>query len=133
VIVYLIRNTANGKCYVGKTTRPLWHRWSQHKCEAKLGRLDTPLYRDMRVYQLHCFEVETLAQADSSRRTAQLERKFIRIFNTVESGYNLDEISHGGRLKFRGSTLGRKHSAETIRKMAESNARTYAEKRKVAA
>jgi group I intron endonuclease len=99
--VYLIRNTANGKCYVGKTSRPLWHRWSQHKAEAKLNRMDTPLYRDMRVFQLHVFEVETLATADNSRRIAQLERKFIRIFDAVESGYNLNECSRGGRIKFR--------------------------------
>lgn len=84
MIVYLIRNTANGKCYVGKTSRPLWHRWSQHKAEARLNRMDTPLYHDMRVYPLHCFEIEALVEG-TSRRIAQLERKFIRIFDAVDS------------------------------------------------
>lgn len=103
MIVYLVRNSANGKCYIGKTSRPLWHRWSQHKAEAKLKRLDTPLYRDMRVYQPRCFETKILAEATSSRRIAQLERKFIRIFDAVESGYNCNECSRGGRIKFHSS------------------------------
>jgi predicted GIY-YIG superfamily endonuclease len=101
VIVYLIRNTANGKCYIGKTSRPLWHRWSQHKTEARLHRMDTPLYQDMRIYQPHVFEHEVLGEATSSRRIAQMERKFIRIFDAVNSGYNCNECSRGGRIKYR--------------------------------
>jgi group I intron endonuclease len=129
VIVYLIRSTANGKCYVGKTSRPLWHRWSQHKAEAKLGRLNTPLYRDMRVYQLHVFEVETLAQANNSRRTAQLERKFIRIFDAVEDGYNCNECSRGGRIIFHRS-VSYQITPEHRERINASVRRTMAEKRK---
>jgi group I intron endonuclease len=132
VIVYLIRNTANGKCYIGKTTRPLWHRWSQHKTEAKLDRNNTPLYRDMRVYQPHCFEVEVLGAASTQRRIAQLERKFIRIFRAVEEGYNMAECSYGGRTRHTCGSPNRKHSAETIRKIKESNRRTQAEKKRAA-
>ena len=132
MIVYLIRNTANGKCYVGKTSRPLWHRWSQHKAEAKLCRLDTPLYRDMRIYQLHCFEIETLATAASSRRIAQLERKFIRIFDAVANGYNQDELSHGGRVRFerKGNyTI----TAEHRRRIVDSLRRTWEERKRATA
>lgn len=132
MIVYLIRNTANGMCYVGKTSRPLWHRWSQHKAEAKLNRMDTPLYRDMRVYQLHCFEVEVLAEAGTSRRIAQLERKFIRIFDAVESGYNCNECSRGGRIKYR-RTGSYTISPEHRRKINESVRLAREAKRKVAA
>lgn len=128
MIVYLIRNTANGKCYVGKSSRPLWHRWSQHKTEAKLGRLNTALYRDMRVYQLHCFEIEVLAEARTSRRIAQLERKFIRIFDSVENGYNEAVCSWGGRTCRTCGSVGRKMSAETRLKIADSNRRTYQRK-----
>ena len=131
MIVYLIRNTANGKCYVGKTSRPLWHRWSQHKTEARSGRSNAPLHRDMRIYQFHCFEAEVLAEAPTSRRIAQLERKFIRIFNAVENGYNEAVCSWGGRTRYMRGSVGRKHSAETIRKIRESNRRACAEKRKV--
>jgi group I intron endonuclease len=128
MLVYLIRNKANGKCYVGKTTGSLARRWSQHKCEARLGRYDFPLYRDMRIYQPHCFEAEVLGEAPTQRRIAQMERKFIRIFNAVENGYNLMLGSCGGRTRKTRGSLGRKLSAETIRKIADSNRRTYAEK-----
>jgi len=98
--VYLIRNKANGKCYVGKTTRSLRRRWYQHKAEARLNRLDTPLYCDMGAFQLHCFEIQSLGETDNQRRLNQLERRFIRIFKAVEKGYNQDALSHGGRVKF---------------------------------
>ncbi len=104
MIVYLIRNTANGKCYVGKTTGSLARRWSQHKCEARLGRYDLPLYRDMRVYQPHCFEVEVLGEASTQRRIAQMERKFIRIFDAVESGYACG-TGQAVRLQVRGNPV----------------------------
>jgi group I intron endonuclease len=132
VIVYLIRNTANGKCYVGKTTGSLARRWSQHKCEARLGRYDFPLYQDMRIYQPHCFEVEVLGEAPTQRRIAQMERKFIRIFNAIENGYNLMLGSCGGRTRKTRGSLGRRLSPETIRKIAESNRRAYAERKAAA-
>jgi group I intron endonuclease len=128
VIVYLIRNTANGKCYVGKTTGSLARRWSQHKCEARLGRYDFPLYRDMRIFQPHCFEVEVLGEAPTQRRIAQMERKFIRIFDAVEQGYNMTLHSYGGNTRLTRGSVGRKLSAETRRKIQESNRLAWAEK-----
>lgn len=132
MIVYLIRNTANGKCYVGKTTRTLAHRWSQHKAEARMGRKDSPLYHDMRLFQLHCFEVEILATADSQRRLAQIERKFIRIFHAVDEGYNLNECSRGGRIKIYTSNH-YQITPEHRRKLNAGVRRAMEEKRKVAA
>ncbi len=129
MIVYLIRNTANGKCYVGKTTGSLARRWSQHKCEARLGRYDFPLYRDMRTFQSHCFEVEVLGEAPTQRRIAQMERKFIRIFDAVDHGYNMMLGSCGGRTRKTRGSIGRVRSKETIRKIQESNRRTWAERK----
>ena len=129
MIVYLIRNTANGKCYVGKTTRSLAHRWSQHKCEARLARYDLPLYRDMRVFQLHCFQVEVLGTAARQRELNAMERKFIRIFDAVERGYNQAVCSWGGRTYKTRHRPGRKHSEATIRKIRESVQRACAERK----
>ncbi len=132
MIVYLVRNTANGKCYIGKTTGSLARRWTQHKCEARLGRLASPLYEDMRTFQAHCFETEVLAEVSTQRRLAQVERKFIRIFDAVNSGYNEAVSSFGGRtLRTQGSPR-RKQSPETIRKIKEQNRRTWAERKKAA-
>lgn len=120
MIVYLIRNTANGKCYVGKTTGTLARRWKQHRCEARLGRYNTPLYQAMRTYQLHCFETEVLGETYSQRALARVERKFIRIFDAVNNGYNCDEISHGGRTASTRGSSGRRMSEENKRKLAEA-------------
>jgi group I intron endonuclease len=122
VIVYLICNTANGMCYVGKTTGTLARRWKQHRCEARLGRKDTPLYRAMRTYQLHCFEVEVLGTAPTQRRLAQLERKFIRIFDAVENGYNVGAISYGARTALTRGSYGRRMSEENKLRLAEGRA-----------
>jgi hypothetical protein len=101
VIVYLIRNRVSGKCYIGKTTQTLRSRWRQHKTEARIGRLDSPLYVDMRAIGVAFFEVELLAEATCQRRLAQMERKFIAEYKAVDEGYNLDGASHGGRPKLK--------------------------------
>jgi hypothetical protein len=86
----------------------------------------------MRTFQAHCFETEVLAEVSTQRRLAQVERKFIRIFDAVNSGYNEAVSSFGGRtLRTQGSPL-RKQSPETIRKIKEQNRRTWAERKKAA-
>ena len=132
MIVYLLRKTANGKCYVGKTTRTLSWRWTQHRCEARLGRVKSPLYEDMRYFGVGFFEVEELARCRDQRRLNQLERKFIRLFNSVENGYNTAAHSFGGRTRRTAGSPNRKQNAETIRKIKEQNRRTWAEKAKAA-
>jgi group I intron endonuclease len=97
VIIYLLRNKVNGKCYVGKTTCTLQARWRQHKTEARIGRLNSPLYQDLRAHGPEAFEVSVLVEAQSQRRLNQLERKFIAAFKAVETGYNLACESFGGR------------------------------------
>lgn len=128
MIVYLLRNKQNGKCYIGKSTRPLWHRWSQHKAEAKLGRVKSPLYDAIREAGADAFEATVLIEAESSRRAAQLERRFIREFDAVENGYNLSAASHGPRRLYR--TKEYQITPEHRRKINESLRRSMAEKRK---
>ncbi|MDE3201711.1 MAG: GIY-YIG nuclease family protein [Acidobacteriota bacterium] len=129
MIVYLIRNTANGRCYVGKTTGTLARRWKQHRCEARLGRKQSPLYDDMRVYQEHCFETEVLATATTQRRIAQLGRRFIRIFRAVEEGYNLATASFGARTRSTRGSYGRSMSEENKRRLVDG-IRAFNQKRK---
>ena len=98
MIVYLLRNKINDKCYVGKTTKTLKARWRQHKTEARIRRYDWPLYRDIREFGAENFAVELLGKASSTRRLNQMERKFIRQFNTVADGYNHTCAPFGGRI-----------------------------------
>lgn len=121
MFVYLLRNTVTGKCYVGKTTRTVQFRWRQHKTEMRIGRYSTPLYEAMREFGVDAFEVSVLGECDSQRRLAQMERAFIRRFNSVESGYNTAVASFGGRIKNRSqSSITRTLSNMHRMKIAES-------------
>jgi len=132
MIIYLIRNTVNGKCYVGKTSRSLSARWHEHLRDARNRHRTGPLYDDLSTYQRHCFETEVLSTAKDSRRLAQLERKFIRIFHAVESGYNRAECSFGGRIRKRRAVPSAPRSPEQKLKIASSVRRAWLERKEAA-
>jgi len=132
MIVYLLRNKVNDKCYVGKTTRTLKARWRQHRTEARIGRYDWPLYRDIRDCGTEAFSVELLGKADCQRRLNQMERKFIRQFNSVADGYNQVCASFGGRIR-KVSAIAKSPLSQTHReKIAESVRRSWAQRKAVA-
>lgn len=132
MIVYLLRNKLNDKCYVGKTTRTLKSRWRQHKTEARIGRYDWPLYRDIRDYGAEAFSVELLGKASCQRRLNQMERKFIRQFNAVEDGYNQACASFGGRIRKVRAVVNSPLSKTHREKIAESVRRSWAERKAAA-
>jgi group I intron endonuclease len=132
MIVYLLRNKLNDKCYVGKTTRTLKSRWRQHRTEARIGRLNQPLYRDMRAHGAAAFDVELLGKADCQRRLNQMERKFIRQFNSVADGYNQACASFGGRIRKVRATSGNPLPKNHREKIAASVRRAWAERKAAA-
>lgn len=129
MIVYLLRNKINDKCYVGKTTKTLKARWRQHKTEARIGRYDWPLYRDIQEFGAENFAVELLGKADSNRRLAQMERKFIRQFNTVADGYNHSCASFGGRIREARRVEKQPLTKAHRKKIADSVSRYWAERK----
>ena len=95
--IYIIRNTVNGKCYVGSTVRTLAQRMSQHRSVSRC--VDTahtsdamPLIQAMRELGEEHFFVE-LHKDYPCERKEQLhaeEGKCIRELNTiVPNGYNV--------------------------------------------
>lgn len=129
MFVYLIRNTLNGKSYVGKTTRTVQSRWRQHKTEMRIGRYTTKLYEAMREFGVDAFEVSVLGECDSQRRLAQMERAFIRRFNCVENGYNSSTASFGGKIKNRSeSTVTRTLTDVHRKKIADSVRQAWQER-----
>jgi hypothetical protein len=62
--------------------------------------------------------VEVLGTASTQRRLAQMERKFIRIFHCIESGYNQAAISWGGRTPNMRGSHGRAMTEENKLKLA---------------
>lgn len=47
--IYRIENIENKNFYIGQTYKTLAQRFTNHKCEAKRGNVDGPLYRAMAV------------------------------------------------------------------------------------
>lgn len=131
MIVYMIANRTSGKCYIGKTTATLKARWRQHRTEARIGRIDSPLYRDMRMMGIESFVVAELAATNSQRRLSQLERKFIRNFGATNELYNLDNHSHGGKPR-RAAGITRRALPKTHRDRIAASLRSYYEQRKAA-
>jgi hypothetical protein len=54
-----IENIENENFYIGQTYKTLSQRFTSHKCEAKRGKTDGPLYRAMRKYGIELFIIST--------------------------------------------------------------------------
>lgn len=111
LLIYVITNAANGKKYVGKTTKTLEHRWKQHLNTARTRR-NYPLYAAMRKYGTAQFTIEQVATAHSEAELNELEIQWIANLGTFtrERGYN---VTRGGD-----GMSGFVHGPETKRKMA---------------
>jgi group I intron endonuclease len=112
--VYLVRNTINGKVYVGKTVESTGSRWVKHVSAAKHGSR-TYIHKAIRKYGAEVFVVEELASADSNEQLSILEQQFIKQFESSKSeyGYNLTLGGEG--------ITGWSHSEETKRKIGIAN------------
>jgi group I intron endonuclease len=92
--VYLLTNKENGMVYVGQTTNTVDRRWTQHRCDAKAGRVAMPICRAIREHGPDVFTVCELAVAYSREDLDALEAGFIAGLNSTAQGYNVVE---GGR------------------------------------
>lgn len=92
--IYKITNTVNGKIYIGLTTVSVEHRWKQHCQTAKRGS-NKHLYFSMRKYGIENFKIEQIDSTDNFEELGNLERKYIKEYNSANPcfGYN---ITHGG-------------------------------------
>lgn len=94
--IYLIRNVANGKEYVGQSGNSLRVRFQQHACHTK--KTDgCPLSEAICKYGRDSFEVTELARCKSIRDADRMEKRFIKERRTLfPHGYNIDG---GGRAR----------------------------------
>ena len=94
MIIYKITNRLNNKIYIGLTTQSLEKRWVSHKAEGKRGN-KKPLYVEMRKYGIKNFTIEEIDHATSLEELGELERKYIKQFDSTNrnKGYNL---TYGG-------------------------------------
>ena len=110
--IYLIRNTINGKCYVGQTIqKTVKNRWKAHK-----NSKDTILAAAFAKHGLENFEFSVIAEVPNEHLD-EMEISEIRTRNTIsphgyniESGGNLGKIVHESTIqKFRDAKLGEKN------------------------
>jgi group I intron endonuclease len=111
-MVYKIKNTIDGKVYIGATKMSLKKRMFHHKHKGKKGI--TPLYLAIKEYGFENFKPEVVGQYSTEKEMHENEIKFIAEFKSAyrDFGYN---ISTGGK-----GPNGCKHSAETIAKIKKA-------------
>lgn len=89
-LIYHVRNEKRGMSYIGATIQPLSRRWNKHVSVALRGGCDCPkLHPAIRDDGKEAFEVQVLAYAYSADELVELEEGYIRMFDTVERGYNV--------------------------------------------
>lgn len=104
--IYVIKNSANSKVYVGQTWGHIDERFRGHK--RPMEKQHSPkLFHAFEKYGRENFFIECITQCSNQGNADYLEISYIKEYDSVNNGYN---IKTGGS---RG-----KHSEETKRKMS---------------
>lgn len=103
--IYIIKNFANGKRYIGQTVQSSQERFSQHIREAYMeGRKEYNycLSRGIRKYGKESFDFAVLAEQVPLNDLDLVEEHYIDMYNTTdpEYGYNMS-IGHRDTANFK--------------------------------
>lgn len=132
--VYQIRNTVNGKCYVGSSVH-IERRWRQHRT-ALLRRVhhSKKLQNAVGKYGVGAFEFSVIEECPQDQNTDR-ELYWMVQKGAVCAGYNIrsdpgsnlrSAVSEETKKKISAARLGKKHSADTKQRIgAASVGRTY--------
>ena len=125
--IYLIRNTVNGKCYVGQTVCDIGKRIHQHLESGNRG--SKLVYQASQKYGIEAFTVEILHDGILDFMLDELEIQEIKRHNTLSpNGYNLETGGHANkslspetRRKISVARIGKKHTLEARQKIGKAN------------
>ena len=115
--IYLIRNSINGKGYVGQTTVGVANRFAKHAENARSG-IDLALYRAMRKHGVDCFTVAEVATCELELLD-DLEKHYVKFYGTSAAsghGYNMTDGGDSAR-----RPKGSRNSEESKAKNAASH------------
>lgn len=87
-IIYKITNTITGEVYIGQTKKRLTHRKFDHEYEAFKRQTKGKLYNAMREFGCKNFIYEKICETDSYNDLAELEKKYIKLYDCIKNGYN---------------------------------------------
>ena len=111
-IVYKVTNQINKMVYIGQTKMSLSRRRIMHESRSRTNP-QTPFHKALSEFGLDKFSWEVLEEVSTEIESRTLETKYIKQYNSVETGYN---TNYGD-----GCPLGRKLSKESIEKIRKSN------------
>jgi len=117
-IIYKITNLINGKIYIGKTTRTIERRWSQH-CYCK--SIDH-IHNAIRKYGKENFKIEIICVCNDESELSNKEIEIIAQFGCRdrEIGYNICPGGEGFGSGKDHPKSGKKASDETKKKMSKA-------------
>lgn len=90
MLIYKITNNFNDLVYIGQTIKTMQSRWIGHKCDAKRGGTNHPMYNAMRKHGVENFTITMIAWATNITELNYQERLLIHKNNTLwPNGYNI--------------------------------------------
>lgn len=107
MIIYRATNKINGKMYIGQTIQPLKLRIKNHLRSTCLSHFKKALLKN----GIENFEWIVLYETDNKEDLNDNEIYFIKLFNSLENGYNMTEGGEG--------SYGFKHTEESKRIISE--------------
>lgn len=102
-LIYKFTNKINGQAYIGKTIRPLYVRYNEHRRDCKKYLKDgknnnIPLYNAVGSYGgWHNFTLEIIEKDIPLEEIDKKEQYYISLYNTYNDGYNATLGGEGGR------------------------------------
>jgi group I intron endonuclease len=96
--IYLITNTTNGNCYVGKTKNTPNKRFKDHIGKSKFGS-STVLAKAIRKYGVEAFKIELIEEVEPDKLDAREKFHIARL----KPAYNMTEGGDGGEVGLKGS------------------------------
>jgi len=88
-IIYKAENKKNGMVYIGSTTKSIEERKNDHIKKAKKN-VGSSFQEAIATYGIDAFEWESIDTASTLDELALKEKEYIKSFDSVKSGYNMD-------------------------------------------
>ena len=127
-VVYCIRCYETEKVYIGQTTRNNYEKRVLQHFHNYYGIKTPKLWNAILKYGKEKFYYGVIEECYTSMDDLNdMEKKYIKVFNSINYGYNIKEGGRNGkhslesRKKMSKSQTGRKHSKETLEKMRLAN------------
>lgn len=114
--IYKITCLVNNKVYIGLTTTSIEQRWKGHIRDSKQS--SKHLYASIRKYGINNFKIEQIDESDDFEKLGELERYYIKEYNSTNSDFGYNNTYGGERNQLDGNPRARltEEDVKNIRK-----------------